>query len=78
MYKKCLDLDFLASVRENIYDNLVKLLTLDSHFVCRIINEKFQYRHKDWFTGEKMFYDLDVCLRMWEPKKIDEIISNDC
>ena len=78
LYEKCLDLNFLADVRENVYHNLSKLLTLDSHFVCKIVNQDFQYSHKDWFTGEKMRYDLDVCLTMWEQKKIDEIIANDC
>ena len=29
------------------------MLTLNSHFICEIINDKFHYEHKDWFTGEK-------------------------
>ena len=31
--------------------NLYKLAALNSHFVCEIINEKYQYQHQDWFSG---------------------------
>ena len=48
----CLDLDFLADIRENVYRNLLKLLTLENHFACKLINTKYNYSHKDWFTGE--------------------------
>ena len=41
IYKNCLNLEFLAKVRENIFDNLDKMLTLNSHFICEIINDKF-------------------------------------
>lgn len=34
IYKNCLDLDFLAKQQSNVYRNLLKLLTLDNHFVC--------------------------------------------
>lgn len=70
VYEKCLGLNFLADVRENISRNLEKLLTLDSHFVCKIVNENFQYSDKDWFTRDKVLYDLEVCLQMWEQKKL--------
>ena len=61
IYQHCLNLDFLAKVRENLFDNLEKMLTLNNHFVCEIINKKFHYEHKDWFTGEKILLDLEKC-----------------
>lgn len=65
----CLDLDFLADIRENVYRNLLKLLTLENHFACKLINTKYNYSHKDWFTGEIQKFDLDICLEAYEPKK---------
>ena len=78
IYDKCLDLNFLAETRENIYRNLLRLLTLDNHFVCRIINQKYCYIHKNWFTGEKFKYDLDYCFTTLEQKKLEKIKNNNC
>ena len=47
-----------------------------NHFLCDIINKKYQYKHKDWFTGEDMSYDLDFCLTNFEEKKIKSIMDN--
>lgn len=77
IYQHCLNLDFLAKVRKNLFDNLEKMLTLNNHFVCEIINEKFHYEHKDWFTGEKILLDLEKCLTAFEEHKIQKIMLND-
>ena len=57
---------------------MLKLLTLDNHFVCRIINKKYKYFHLDWFTGEKHEYHAELCLETYEQMKIKKIMSNDC
>ena len=67
----------MAKVRENIFGNLDKMLTLNSHFICEIINDKFQYEHKDWFTGENMLFNLEKCLKAWDEDVIQKIILND-
>ena len=72
-----MDLNFLAKTRENLYRNLLKLLTLDNHFACRVVNQKYQYFHNR-FVGEKNKYDLDTCLVMYEQKKTDKIRFNNC
>ena len=77
IYKNCLNLDLLAKVRENLVDNLDKMLTLNNHFICEVINDKFQYEHKDWFTNEKLLFDLEKCLKAWEENKMQKIMSND-
>ena len=41
-----------------------------NHFLCMIINKKYQYIHKDWITGEDNSYDLDFCLTNYEQKKL--------
>ena len=55
------------------------LLQDDGHFVCQIINEKYQYHHVDWFTGDDLYFDLEDCLLKFEQKKkkkkINEIIK---
>lgn len=43
------------------------------------MNQKYQYSHKDWFPGNKVKYDLNVCLEMFEQKKKnDKIRNNNC
>ena len=48
-----------------------------NHFLCEIINKKYQYTHKDWFTGEYVSYDLDFCLTNYEQQKIKSIKDTD-
>lgn len=50
---------------------------MDSHFTCELINEKFFYVHKDWFTGKLDNYYLPQCLQVFERNKIKEIKNND-
>ena len=38
IYEHSLDFNFLAKLRENLYRNMLKLLTLDNHFVLSIKN----------------------------------------
>ena len=74
IYQNCLNMDFLSKVRENLVGNLYKLEN-EGHFVCRIINEKYQYKHTDWFTGDVLFFNLEDCLLRWEQKKINEVLG---
>ena len=53
------------------------MLTLNNHFICEIINDKFQYEHDDWFTGKNMLFSLEKCLKAWEEDKIQKIMLND-
>ena len=78
IYEHSLDLNFLAKYRENLYRNMLKLITLDNQFICRIINKKYKYFRRDWFTGEKNEYYAELCLEIYEQLKINRIISNDC
>ena len=73
IYQNCLNLDFLSKVRENLVENLYKLEN-EGHFVCRIINQKYQYQHPDWFTGYVLFFNLEHYLLRWEQKKINEVL----
>ena len=75
VYKQCLNLDFLAKVRDNLHNNLLKMIYANNHFLCEIINNKYVYHHKDWFTGENVNYELDFCLTSYEKNKMKEIIN---
>ena len=68
-YKNCLNLDFLSKARENIVSNLHLLLQDDRHFVCQIINEKYQHYHVDWFTEDDLYFNLEDCLLKFAQKK---------
>lgn len=46
-----------------------------NHFLCKIINRKYQYKFKSWFTGEEVKYDLDICLANFEEE--EKSIIND-
>lgn len=73
VYDGCLNLDFLLKVKDNLHTNLLKMVTTYNHFLCEIINKKYQYLHKDWFTGEDVQYDLGFCLTNFEQKLIKSI-----
>ena len=66
LYKNCLNLDFLAKVRENIHTNLLKMVFSNNHFLCQIINKKYCYHYKDWFTGDNVSYELEFGLTSHE------------
>ena len=70
IYKNCLDLDFLAELQKNVYRNLLKLTTLDNHFVCRLINNEYNYEHRDWLNGFYQKYNLSYCVDFYEQKKL--------
>ena len=78
VYKQCLNLDFLAKVRENLHTNLLKMVNANNHFLCEIINNKYIIHHyEDWFTGENVNCELDFCLTSHEKNKMNEIINTD-
>ena len=76
IYEHCLNFDFLSKVKENLYHNLFKMVPTFIHFLCKIINRKYQYTFKYWFTSEDIKYDLNVCLANFEEHKIKSIINN--
>ena len=45
----------------------------DSHIACELVNRRFFYNHKDWFTGEVDSYNILQCLDIFESDKIDNI-----
>ena len=51
LYKHSFDYNFL-DYNSHVYNNLVKFLGIKNHIVCKLVNTKFYYLHKDWFTGK--------------------------
>ena len=52
LYEHSFDFNFLVNYHSHVYNNLVKLLGVKNHIVCKLVNTKFYYLHKDWFTGK--------------------------
>ena len=70
-----MNFNFLSKVKENLHQNLFKMVQTFNHFLCKIINRKYQYKFKSWFTGEEVKYDLDICLANFEEE--EKSIIND-
>ena len=71
---------FLSNVILSIQDLWTKFCKCDGENIsipCQIINNKYCYRHNDWFTGDNVSYELEFCLTSHEQQKIKEIIDTD-
>ena len=55
----------------------VHSLIKKDHFLCKIINKKFDYYHKCMFTGTDVYADVSVIYSEWEKIKIKELVTND-
>ena len=74
LYENSLDFNFLARFQDHVHKNLKRLLLeTDGHFVCELINRKFFYAHKDWFTGKIEQCYLPYWLQVYENDKIKNI-----
>lgn len=71
LYENCFYMHFLAVFHTDIYNNLIKLLEVKNH-VCKLINTKYSYAHKDWFTGKTERFYLPY-YHIYENNEINEI-----
>ena len=53
------------------------LFNKKDHFLCKIINKKFNYYHKCMFGGTDVYADVSVIYSEWEKIKIKELVTND-
>lgn len=77
LYENSFDFNFLATYHSHVYANLKKLLEVKNHVVCKLLNTKLYYLHKDWFTGERDRYYLHYCLDIYEDNQINKIKNNE-
>ena len=77
LYESSLNFNFLAIYHSHVYSNLKKLLEVKNHVVCKLVNTKFYYLNKDWFTGERDRYYLPYCLDIYESNQINKIKKNE-
>ena len=66
LYKNSFDLDFLIKFHGHLFENLYKLIEIECHFECKVINEKYFYTLEDLFDGSKKDYYLYDCLKYFE------------
>ena len=76
LYQNSFDLDFLIKFHGHLVKNLYKLIEIECHFPCKVINEKYFYTLEDLFDGSKKHYLYD-CLNDFENKKIIQIKNTD-
>ena len=76
IYEHSLNFDFLIKVKQNLYFNLLKVVLQFNYFLCTIINRRYQYKFKSWFTGEEIYYNLSDCSVSYEDTKIVNLIDN--
>ena len=77
LYQNSFDLDFLIKFHGHLVKNLYKLIEIECHFACKVINEKYFYTLEDLFDGSKKHYYLYDCLNDFENKKIIQIKNTD-
>ena len=77
LYQNSFDLDFLIKFHGHLFENLYKLIEIECHFACKVINEKYFYTLEDLFDGSKKHYYLYDCLNDFENKKIIQIKNTD-
>lgn len=75
VYKNCLDLHFLLEVKAKLYEHLCKMQRLKNHFLCKITQKQFHYKHKCFFTGYNYKISLEIGYSEWENIKIKEIVN---
>lgn len=76
LYENCFNLDLLSKVKENLHVYLINLLEKKDHFLCKIINDKYCYVHKCFFTRKNIITDVYSAVIEWENLKIEEIKNN--
>ena len=78
IYENSLDMHFLVTFHRHLYKNLKRLLLeTDSHLVCELVNKKYFYTHKDWFSRKVERFYIPNCLENFQNKKINKIKNND-
>ena len=77
LYQNSFDLDFLIKFHGHLFENLYKLIEIECHFACKVINEKYFYTLEDLFDGNKKHYYLYHFLNDFENKKIIQIKNTD-
>ena len=76
LYENCFNLDLLNKVKENLHIHLINLLEKKDHFLCKIINDKYYYVHRCYFTGKTITKDVYSAVLEWESSQIKEIKNN--
>ena len=66
LYQNCLDFKQDDKIVGNLLKVLKDLVSLNNHFVCGLINQKYYYATQNWFSGKKVVFSVEHCLEKWE------------
>ena len=76
IYENCFNLDLLLKVKENLDIQLLNLQEAHNHFLCKILNENYEYhQEKFFFTGRPINVSVKEACREWEKIKIEKILN---
>ena len=77
LYENMLNFDFLNQIHRRLFMHLNKMFA-SNRCLCLILNHKFAYVWKDWYTGEKHSVYLEDKIAYKEKIDMDKIKLNDC
>ena len=75
LFQDCFDFNLIHKVALQMNETLLDLKK-GNHFICKIVNERFHFEHKCFFTGRICKMDLERAQSIWEEKKKEAIIAN--
>ena len=75
IFANCFNFYFLSKIKENLCLQLLNLKESQQHFLCMILNNRYKYHHKCFFTGK--LYDIEVkkLVCKWEKIETQKIID---
>ena len=76
-YQNMFNFDFLNQIRRRLFMHLNKMFA-SKRCLCLILNNKFAYIWKDWYTGEKRSIYLEDAIAYKEKIDMDKIKLNGC
>ena len=76
IYENCFSFDLLSKIKDNLCIQLINLQESHDHFLCKILNEKYNYhQEKCIFTGKPISISVREACQEWEKIRIDKIVN---
>ena len=76
IYENCFNFDLLLKIKDNLCIQLINLKETHNHFLCKILNEKYEYyQEKCFFTGRPINISVKDAYHEWEKIQIDKIVN---
>ena len=77
LYENTFDLDFLIRIHYGLFAYSQKLI-VSGQCISLMLNHKFCYVWKDWYSGEKHKLSIDEAIACKEKQEIEQIQRQNC